>query len=280
MKRILIFLPVFFLLLSCERDADIELPETEPELVISCFITPQDSFIRARITRSVPVFNTSSGNAYNPVSNATVTLYGNSSSIQLTYNTINQYYEASTSVFPIIAGNEYRIDATHPSGNHAYATTVVPLNPPAGFQCSATDTVRGSDPWNSYTESRFEYSFNDPAGQQDFYRFMVYNRLYDSLAMDTTLDKSGWEIHDDANADGTNITHHATMWHGFTGTELVGYNVWLLHCNYDYYMFHRSIYNYSGGGDPFSEPTQIYSNVTDGLGIFAAANTVQLNIPR
>jgi hypothetical protein len=44
-------------------------------------------------------------------------------------------------------------------------------------------------------------------------------------------------------------------------------------------MFHQSIFNYTGD-DPFSEPTQIYTNVTNGLGVFAAANAERIQIPR
>jgi hypothetical protein len=59
----------------------------------------------------------------------------------------------------------------------------------------------------------------------------------------------------------------------------MGYEVWMLNCNYDYYNFHNSLYT-NQGGDPFSEPTLMYTNVEGGLGVFAAANAVKLILPR
>jgi hypothetical protein len=283
MKKLLLLFPVtIFLLASCEEDADIELPEVEPKIVISCFITPQDSIIRAYISRSNPVFNSSTSTTGAAVPNATVMLYGNSSSVQLVYNSITEYYEVSTAVFPVLAGNEYRIDVTHAaSGAHAEATTTVPLVTPSGFQCTATDTIVSSDPWNTYGESRFEYSFQDPAGQQNLYRFTVYNVMYDSVMMDTSLNQwSSWDLFNDENADGTAISRNFISWYNEYAGSLIEYDVWLHNCNYDYYMFHQSMNNYDGGDNPFAEPVQIYTNVTDGLGIFAAANAVHLRIPR
>src|SRR5687768_11425535 len=110
MNKTLYILPLFlFALISCEQDANIDLPETAPKLVISCYIMPQDSIIRANISLSNPIFNSASTNTGAPVTDATVTLFGNSSSVQLVYNSSDQFYEIATSIFPIIGGNEYRI---------------------------------------------------------------------------------------------------------------------------------------------------------------------------
>jgi hypothetical protein len=47
----------------------------------------------------------------------------------------------------------------------------------------------------------------------------------------------------------------------------------LLHTDRHYYQYHLSVRGASRSQDnPFAEPTLIYSNVTGGLGIFAAYN--------
>lgn len=283
MKKLLCILPLFFLWIACEQDANVDIPETEPKLVVSCFITPQDSFIRAKITRSNPVFNSSTTLNPGPVTNATVTLYGNNTSIVLTYNSVTEYYEADQSLFPIIGGNEYKIIVTHISGNVAEATTLVPLVSPANFQCTSVDSVYQSDPTFETGETRFTYSLSDPAGVNNYYRFVVYNLTYNTFSGDTVAQRTLWDLFSDENADGTNITQHSTGYYSnySAGSDsLVGYEVWLVSGSEEYQRFHLSINNYNGGGDPFSEPTLIYSNVTGGLGIFAGANSVRMRIPR
>ena len=42
----------------------------------------------------------------------------------------------------------------------------------------------------------------------------------------------------------------------------------LLTTDYHYYQYHISINNYESG-NPFAEPTRIYSNVENGYGVFA-----------
>ncbi|HTF05395.1 MAG TPA: DUF4249 domain-containing protein [Bacteroidia bacterium] len=280
MKKIFIILPLFLVaLVSCEQDANVDIPETDPQLAITCFITPQDSFIRASVTRSNPVFGSSTNVTGDPVTNATVILYGNSSSVTLIYNSSSQLYEIPVSVFPIVGGSEYRLVITEPGGLHAEAHTTVPSTPPASFQCTAQDTFFSNDPIYQEGEVRFDYSFSDPAGQADFYRFITYNVLLYPWSGDTVVQRGGWSHFTDANADGTVISNHHTTGFYTSGDSLIGYEVWMMHANYDYYTFHQSLYNYSDG-DPFSEPTMIYSNITDGLGIFAAANSVHMRIPR
>lgn len=264
---------------SCEEDANIDVPEVDPVLVVSCYITPQDSFIRAHVSKSNPIFNSSSNATGAPVTDANVMFYGNSSSVQLVYNSVTEFYEVPTSTFPIIAGNEYHIIVTAPGNMRAEAYTTVPLNSPSGFQCTVTDTIISQDPFYQNGEARFSYSTNDPAGQTNFYRFVVYHKYVDQFG-DSTLRRSGWELFSDENADGTAISRNMTTYFYEDGNDsLMGYDVWMMNCNHDYYMFHRSIYSYSGE-DPFSEPSMIYSNITDGLGIFAAANSARLQIPR
>lgn len=279
MKKTLFILSGLLLLLSsCEQNANIDLPETKPELVISCFITPQDSFIRARISLSTPVFNSTASNGQ-PISNAAAILYGNNTSIALTYNINTLYYEALTSTFPIIAGNEYHLIVSEPSGLSAEAFTTVPLNPPLNFQCTAVDSVVSNDPWSTNGQVRYSYSFNDPAGQRDYYRAMDYSVHYLPSMNDTSMQRQSWELFTDENADGTTIARNLTSWYYTNGDSLVAFDIYLLHCNYDYYSFHRSIENYSSG-DPFSEPMLVYDNVTNGLGIFAAANGGKVRIWR
>lgn len=273
MKKLFVILPVLSLALtSCEQDANVDVPEVDPMIVINCFITPQDSIIRATISLSQPVFSISSNNG--PVTDATVTLYGNSSSVGLTYNQLTDSYEASATVFPILAGNEYHIVVSVPSGLSADAYTTVP-GATANFNSSMVDTITSQNSWGSEGEARMSYSFSDPGGQQNFYYLVPYHVIWGQWNNDTVFRRAGWELFSDENADGTTISRHFTSYYySNNGDSVVAIDLYFLHGNYDYYSFHRSLENYSGD-NPFAEPSLTYSNVTNGLGIFAAANGVK-----
>jgi hypothetical protein len=272
MKKALYILPLFLLAFtSCEQDANVDIPEVDPQLVINCFISPQDDTLRAKISMSTPVFNTSSSNG--EVTDATVTLSHASGSVTLVYNAATEYYEAAAALFPIVGGTEYHIVASVPSGMIAEAYTTVPLNAPANFTSTMEDTVTSTDPWNMQGRVHLHYEFDDVAGQTDFYRLVPYEVHYSSWTGDTMLYHAGWELFSDENADGAHLSRNYTFEYYSSGDTVLAFDVYLLHANYDYYSFHRSLENY-GGDNPFAEPTLIYTNVKDGLGIFAASNSV------
>lgn len=272
MKKIIYFLPIFFLTFtSCEQDANVDVPAVDPELVINCFITPQDTVLRANISMSTPVFGATTNSG--PITDATVTLYGNSSSVVLNYNANTDSYEAMSGSFAILAGNEYHIVVSVPSGLIADAYTTVP-SAVVNFTSSMSDTITNQDQWGYEGQARITYSLSDPAGEQNFYRLVPYHVSYQTWNMDTIQQRAGWELFTDENTDGTTIARNFTSYYyAYNGDSVLAIDVYLLHCNYDYYAFHKSIENYSGD-NPFAEPNLIYTNVNNGLGIFAAANGV------
>lgn len=277
---LLILVPAIFV--SCEQDADIELPNTEPELVVSCFVTPQDSFIKVKVTLSAPVFGNGSNVQSSEVTDATVTLYGNNTSIVLPYDSNLELYRVNTSQFSILAGSEYRLEVIDPAGRHAIASTTVPLLPPTGFTCTVEDTIEYSDPNYEYGRSIFRYAVQDFSGGVNYYRFCGYTRMWNSALNDSLMLNRFADLFSDNSADGEILTGSGESWFqaNLPNDSIMGFEVWMLNCNYDYYNFHNSLYNNSQGGDPFSEPTLMYTNVEGGLGIFAAANAVKLILPR
>lgn len=46
--------------------------------------------------------------------------------------------------------------------------------------------------------------------------------------------------------------------------------IYLFNTDKAYYDFHTSFLNYSGGRDPFTENSPVFSNIEGGLGVFAA----------
>jgi Domain of unknown function (DUF4249) len=280
-----LFLLTALAFVGCERDANIDLPETAPKLVMVSFITPQDSFITVSITRSKPIFQSYNVNTSDAVTDATVMLYGNNTSIQIPFDQVRQLYRLSTTQFQVLGGNEYKLTATTPQGETVTATTTVPASAvDNSYSVNWSDSVISAGPNYIYIEGHFTYSFTDNASETNKYRFYVATLLRDSLTGDTSASKMTASLLTDNNANGQVLSRTVEgYWSAydlsFTDT-VYGYDCWMFTVNDDYYNYHQSLYNYNGGGDPFAEPTIIYTNVEGGLGVFAAANGKRIRIIR
>lgn len=272
-RRLSLLLPGLLLFAACEKEANIKLPDVPPRLVVVGFICPQDTLIKVRITKSSPIFRLDQVDVNAPVTDATVTIFGNSTSIQLAYDNTLEMYVASASQFPIYAGNEYRVEASAPGVETATATTTVPGPVPADFTASMTYTIDSSQGfiWR-YTVDLTE-SYTDFPGDGDYYRFHEKAVLYEDFSMDTIRWIMGHgELYGDASVTRrpqiTMDVNGPSSW----GQSLVAMEVFLIHGSKEYHLFHHGLFNYSGADDPFSEPSLMYTNVEKGYGVFAGAN--------
>ncbi len=277
----------FFALLfsSCERDADVDLPETKPKLVLIGFITPQDSFVTVSLKRSKPIFQAYDVNTNDAVTDATVTVFGNNTSVVLPFDATLQVYRISTSQFQILGGNEYRVTVSTPQGESAEATTVVPQNSiDASYALTLTDTFTNLGPGYFWLNTTVQYQFTDNAQETNRYRFYIGLVLVDTLTFDTSIARMTSEFFNDNNGNGQLLSRNVELYWGNFDTNLndsaYAYDCWVFNVNSDYDNYHKSLYNYSGGEDPFAEPTIIYSNVDGGLGVFAAANGRKIRVIR
>jgi hypothetical protein len=283
-----IILPLFAVLLislfsSCEKDADVDLPETKPKLVIASFITPQDTTLQVTVTRSRPIFESYTINTGSAVENATVIMASSTGSVQLTYDALKECYTASATMLPITPGNTYSLTVTTPQGESAEATTTVPVHNTIGnYSVTMTDSLT-TDGWTSTLTAQFTYQMNDYGGEENRYRFFAAALYRDSITGDTSSHRFANKLFTDDNADGQHLQGTFDAYWGyyypFGNRVIIGYDCWMLNVDIHYYQFHNSLYNYSSG-DPFSEPTLIYSNVKNGLGVFASANGSKLRIYR
>ncbi|MCA6363587.1 MAG: DUF4249 domain-containing protein [Bacteroidetes bacterium] len=267
-------------LTSCERNADVDLPDVDSKLALSCFISPQDTVIRAYVTRSIPVFELGSANTqHQAVNNATVMLYDASGSVQLTFNPLLEQYEIPAASFPIVAGQTYRITVALSGYPTLEASTRVPLSVPADFSATADLIIDSTSfPGFPLIEADIDHQFTDPAGDNNYYLINAVLNLNDTLNGIVRNYELARSIVSDHNADGEVIRGSLRTGINAQGS-LNSLTIWLTSGTYDYYEFHRTILNGNNGGDPFSEPTLVYSNVTNGFGIFAGCNSTNVVIP-
>jgi len=265
---------------SCVEDVpDIDLPKTGPKLVVTSFISPNDT-IKVLVTKSMPIYYNYSYSYYEPyqefppVEDALVTIRNINSDdyMIIPYNPIFGQYILTPSEFIIEKGGEYELKVKDVELKEVTARTVVPNNLPELLSISI-DTI-GTYTWD-YSPSEIYYDIvisgliKDPAGEKNFYRSLItfYQCFYDSWE-DTTYcytSITGRNLFSDIDSDGQNISFKMN----FYGMNWENISIIILSTDEHYYNYHRTLFNWEGD-NPFIEPTPIYSNINGGLGVFSS----------
>lgn len=201
MKNIFIIIALFILnfgLFSCETIVDdiplSRFPEIKEKLVLTSFISPQDTTIYVKVTISSPLFGEYKtqnsgyfiangdtvyyGGKDNTVPDAIVTLSSDNQSITLPYQAKNKLYSISAKAFKIEAGKTYTLKAV--SKNYAVeASTTIPLQNANIEKYVANPIIRQT---NYYSSNQFgqqqdtlngyevAFSWRDIAQQKNFYK--------------------------------------------------------------------------------------------------------------
>jgi len=176
----LAYLSIAILMLSiigCVEDvSDVNLPSVEPKLVVSSFISPNDT-IKVKVSKSQPLnYNQIITNWYDdrfqPVTNALVTIINVETEQMSTipYYPELGYYMLAPSEFSIEQGKEYQLTAGADSFKPVTARTTVPANLPSlvSYKIDTLGTYSyeyGGD----YYDIRFSGSIQDIAGEDNFY---------------------------------------------------------------------------------------------------------------
>jgi len=276
---------------GCEKIVDnVNIPEQQPKVVVNCYISPEDTLISAYVSLSAPIWSTTYVDNNMPVTNATVIISNNTTQAQLVYNYQKSCYIIHTSAFPIQADVTYKLAVSVPGYSSVEATCKVPVLINQSLQFLSFDSVSGDQ--NS-TEYRFKVEFTDFSGIGNYYRIGgILISLYDNGmgGSDTTYNtlniKNNEEFIFDKDIDGQVILSELNYWKGnydmpSSGSEkLIKLKVFLLTTDDNYYQFHKTLSSYTGD-DPFSEPTIVFSNVQNGLGVFASYRkyTINYNFP-
>lgn len=270
--NILLATAAIFALTSCESDATVDIPETKPKLVVASFISPQDTQVVVRVKRSRPIFQSYDVNTSASVANAAVTITDGNTTIQLNYNSTDEYYGVSATLFPITAGTTYTLTVTTPEGESATAKTTVPGAAPASINLPFTYVLEDSSSFQVTRRYTFDAEWPDFSGQTDRYRVVPIRLMVNSNnPADTAQLISAEALLTDENNDGGTIRSKIETWtYEYLGSDTtVAYDFYLMRCSPEYYLYHESLFNYNSG-DPFSEPSLIYTNITGGLGVFGS----------
>jgi hypothetical protein len=263
---------------SCIDDVDdINLPKTEPKLVVESYIGPNDSLIvsvRASrpINYNIPAVDEWSENNYVTVSDAIVVIKNNGSNAEITLPFLQDIgkYALPAEAFSIEPGAEYSLSVSASGYKDVNGSTKVPSNIPA--VSSITIDTLGQDEWGDRT-ILISGSISDTPNQSNFYVVTVYSHF--SYSWDETAEQyielAGRELFTDSEKDGQEIGYKLEVW-DYSGSD--GENsllIYIYSVDQHYYNFHKSIENVTDYEDnPFAESSHLYSNIEGGLGIFAS----------
>lgn len=267
-KLIALSLPLGFS--ACEKDADVELPAVESKLVISSFISPEDTIVKVGVTISQPLYNNSNSNQYSAVSYATVQITNGTTFQTLAYNADKNYYFVSTAMFPITVGTTYNLTVSTPDGKNANASTSIPAqNATLIYTAEAVNSQSNGDTYAFRTE------WNDTPGAEDYYRLVYYDKsVYNN---DTIYGEAFSNNFTDKDKDGTTMKEQFEIY-AYSGAGFSNGELHLIHASKEYYLYHKKLTEAAFSGGPFSEPVQMYSNINGGYGAFAGYNSYKVYV--
>jgi hypothetical protein len=268
---------------ACETDItdDVKI-NTTPDLVVTSFISPQDTALEVYVTKSRPVV----GQVHSPdaslVTNATVRISQGGQSVLLTYHPERRLYRAKASLLPVLAGQTYTLSVTTPDHYTVTGNCTVPLTTGVAVTDLA-HSIRKHTWWTGgeYDEHVLTFKWQDAPGRENFYHPVAereYRNPDSPQLLRDGMNGDGKVYFSDQSKDGLVFTasRSFSMMPGQPDPRPANLNVYLAVTDRAYYLYHQSLDQHEdSNGNPFAEPVLIYSNVTGGLGIFSAYNQIK-----
>jgi len=292
MNKLILFLSVtsFLLFTNCTKEIEFDAQDIAPRIVVNSLFT-NDSLWTANISRSVGVLETTS---YTSIDDADVSIFdGNGVQVTTLTNQGDGLYTSPTGATPQ-ADELYTIEVNAPGYTSVNATNRIPT----AIQINSIDTVSST---NSDGENILEttINFQDPPANENYYmvEVLVKGTWIDEFEGDTiefreplriscndinveTINRfssGGFEntylylMLKDENFDGEDyaLTFSVINYAELKDLELFG-EIRLVNTSEAYFNYLKSFNMYqSASGNPFATPVQVYSNVENGMGIFA-----------
>ncbi len=267
-------------LMSCEMIVDYEFPDQDPKVVVHSFISPGDTLVMVMLTWSKPI--TRGGFEFEPdfIGNAVVKISEEGGApANLVYDNTRKLYVIPAAQFPVKEGKQYHLLVQVPGQDEITATTTVP---------GANNTIRLNrmdktpDPYGA-ERLTVEYQFEDSPGSDNFYMATAYIRqlIFDWRNEDYRYEwaeiyrVSGEKFISNRGREGRTFVQRAEYYiypeYPDEMPQVPSLNLMLVLLKTDeaYYRYHIKLEQHNPD-NPFTEPTQAYTNIQGGLGVFAS----------
>lgn len=284
-----------------------KLPRTESKLVVQSFISPQSARINVVVTESIPLF-TESGNNGGVVRNALVKISDGTKEIAIPFDSASTLYSIDRALFPIVAGKTYSLFVsdgnrvatgvcTVPDGqvlassyklDTSFSSNVFVQDTVLTVQMSWTDASRDTNYYRVRSSVDLEYSVGEGVNAETFKERRVKNRF--NFNWDETIGRNDFQS--DGNLDGAVFTSpigrtvlpnvieydygNGNKFTVYPKAKIALVMLEIYNTDVHYFKYHRSLEMRGNSDNPFIEPSLIYTNISGGLGCFAAYNSGQV----
>lgn len=267
---------VFGVATSCRKqDSTVKLPKVDPKLVVVSFISPQDTLIRVWVKTSQPLYNNAASKTYETITDAEVIISGNGISAKLAYDAALKEYTCDPSLLNVSEGVDYVINVSTPDGKKATASTQIPS---ANSSLTYTYTNASANIYAQWTDLS--------QGTADYYRLMIEQTSYfifsgynSGATFEDTITTRGIQYQGfflDTDFSGSTLNRNVPF-QIYEDSEDKIY-LHLLHVSKEYYDYSEKLVTSEVYGNPFQEPSIMYTNVTGGFGVFAGYNGYRVEV--
>ena len=270
LKIVLMLVTVIFLFGCEEMVSDVDAPESLPKLVVTGFITPGMPYTAVTVKKSRPLYTTidNYSSDFPTVEDAYVTISDGIDSAYLTYDIEYDSYRVSREELPIVPGRVYTLKVTAPGGYEVEATCTVPSDTPPDIELVKIDTTILNETINLNASIKFK----DLESADNYYGITAGIVNWHEGQMNPVITEIGFARGEpyvsDKNMNNQYFSYSTNDFYYYSGeTQRLFFTIAVTDVHY--YNYHKVLYNYEGD-NPFAEPTKLYSNIQNGLGVFAA----------
>jgi hypothetical protein len=266
-KYILIVL--LSLLAACEKDVkNAMVPVFVPKLVVTTFLSPSNRINLVYVSSNQRIFGDLG--TRNPTGSLSGWISDGEKEIPLTYREGRLIF--SQEELQVKPGKEYSIRIKNDSGLEAKGTCRVPVRYDFRLEADTLNTIKreGNFEWVAF---KLKATFHDQPGTENYFRIHAryvtytkngYYKADEPLVFDTDLFKDdSFNTEGEVNVE-TNLNHPGR----YIDSAFV--KIYLLNTERSYYLYHKSLNEYSDEGNPFREARPVYTNITGGLGVITS----------
>ncbi len=282
MKNYIKYFILSLILISagCETDVkNVSLPEFKQKLVVTSFLTPSDKVSYINISSNKRLF----GDLTSFENPGKLTGFISDGVNEVALDTFNTGFKIKNERMQIQYGGTYKLKVKSEQGLSAEAECTIPEKRNLSMSADTFHVVRPTDHITAGMD--FILRFTDFGGEENYYRISAKIAVYDNnnypfkYWVNTVNGLFQNEYFTDKGKDGKIIDISPMHVLGnYYSADSVYLKLYLLSTDKSYYLYHKSLNDYQDGGNPFSEATPVYTNITGGLGIFASYTTDSLII--
>lgn len=272
---------------GCKKEVPSNFPPVENQLIVESFIAPQDDSIKVKLDYSKNYFGDANKRdlLVKNIPNATVSISEGVVTKKLKWSNRNRCFTISKLEMPLIESKTYKLTIQTTEGLKAEAQTKIPTAIVEAELIKSSGSVK-----NNSVRDRLSLSIRDEKGINNYYEFRLYTAFeYSGTFNSNEYYNVGSELVNDNkdNIEKAIAVFNYDRFVNFNGngggsgiTIKSSYKGFFLKCTEEYYKYLESVkLSSNASGNPFSEPVSVYTNISGGLGVFAAYQIVEKNVP-